>query len=51
MPKSCVLAVAGFGLTPLAGLAAQGFDLGVRLLDRFLGHDRADGELAVALVA
>ena len=50
MPSNCVLAVAGFGFAPLAGVAAEGLDLGVDLLDGVLGHDRARGEIAVALV-
>ena len=51
MPSSCVLAVAGLGLTPLAGVAAEGFDLGVGLLERFLAARSSPVcEVAVALV-
>ena len=50
MPSNCVLAVAGLGLRALGGFAAQRFDLGVDLLQRVLGNDRAFGEIAVALV-
>ena len=45
-----MLAVAGLGLVPLAGVAAERFDLRVGLLERVLRHDRAVGEFAVALV-
>ena len=50
MPRSWVLAVADLGLTPLAGVAAQGLDLGVLLIQGLDRHDRSLGEVAVALV-
>ena len=50
MPSSWVLAVAGLGLSPLAGVAAEGLDLGVDLLRASsLGHDRPVCEVAIAL--
>ena len=42
--------MARFGLVPLADRAAERFDLRVGLFERVLRHDRADGELAVALL-
>jgi hypothetical protein len=50
MPSSCVLAVAGLGLAPLAGAPPRAFDLRVGLLERLGRNDRSFFEVAVALV-
>ena len=50
MPSNWVLAVAGFGLAPRAGVAAEGLDLRVDLFEGVDGHDRPFLEVAVALL-
>ncbi len=50
MPKQLGAGRGRLGLGALGQIAAERLDLGVGLLEHVLGHDRAFGEVAVALV-